>query len=200
MQSFTLPTWVNSWLETTGRDLIASASGDQGYMRMGIALAKENFMQGAEDEQGGPFAAAVIHKPTGEILSLGINRVVPLHTSTAHAEMVALARAQQTLGQFSLRQENHLDEDDRPYTLYTSAQMCAMCLGAVCWSGVGEVVYGAKAEDTEKLTGFDEGPIHPHWKEELEKRGIKVTGPVLAQEANAVLKAYKDQSHIIYTG
>ena len=200
MQSFTLPTWVNSWLETTGRDLIASAPGDQGYMKMVIALAKENFMQGAEDEQGGPFAAAVIHKPTGEILSLGINRVVPLHTSTAHAEMVALARAQQTLGQFSLRQENHLDEDDRPYTLYTSAQMCAMCLGAVCWSGVGEVVYGAKAEDTEKLTGFDEGPIHPHWKEELEKRGIKVTGPVLAQEANAVLKAYKDQSHIIYAG
>ena len=78
--------------------------------------------------------------------------------------------------------------------------MCAMCLGAVCWSGIGEVVFGAQAKDTEKLTGFDEGPIHPEWRQELERRHIKVIGPVLAEEAQLVLKEYKTLNKIIYAG
>ena len=193
--TFPLPGWIESWLQTTGINLIEAQPGHAGFMSMVIELSRLNYQTGATQEQGGPFAAAVVHSASGRLISIGVNRVVPLGTSIAHAEMIAITRAQQALGQFSLRSE---DSSERPYTLYTSAQMCAMCLGAVCWSGVGEVVFGAQADDTERLTGFDEGPIHPHWRQELESRQIKVTGPILSNKANAALQEYKIQNKQIY--
>lgn len=194
---FPLPTWIESWLQKTGTGLVEAQPGHAGFMSMVIELSRLNYQQGPTQEQGGPFAAAIVHSPTRTLISIGVNRVVPLGTSIAHAEMIAITRAQQALGQFSLRSEK---DAERPYTLYTSAQMCAMCLGAVCWSGVGEVVFGAQAIDTERLTGFDEGPIHPQWREELESRDIKVTGPISSDKANAALKEYKNQNKQIYAG
>lgn len=194
---FSIPEWIQPWLQTEGKALIDAQPGHAGFMSMVIELSRLNYQKGKTQEQGGPFAAAVVHKQTGDVLSIGVNRVIPLNTSIAHAEMVALTRAQQALGQFSLRTAQ---SEERPYILYTSAQMCAMCLGAVCWSGVGEVVFGATANETERLTGFDEGPIHPQWREELESRGIKVTGPVLPKKAQKVLEEYKNQEKIIYAG
>lgn len=194
--AFQLPEWISAWFSTHGSRIIANQPGHAGYMQMVIELSRLNFQQDAPETHGGPFAAAVVHKPSGKVLSLGVNQVVPLHTSIAHAEIMAIAGAQQQLRRFSLADPHHANE--RPYTLYTSAQMCAMCLGAVCWSGVGEVVYGAQAEDTERLTGFDEGPIHPQWREELESRHIKVIGPVLSEQASAVLQEYKRLNKIVY--
>jgi tRNA(Arg) A34 adenosine deaminase TadA len=196
--AFPLPDWVTPWLNTKGQDIIASQPGHAGFMKMVIELSRLNFQDSSlESQNGGPFAAAVVHKPTGEVISIGVNRVIPLNTSIAHAEIIALAGAQQQLGQFTLK---NTDSEERPYTLYTSAQMCAMCLGAVCWSGIGEVVFGAKAEDTERLTGFDEGPIHPQWRDELQRRNIKVVGPVLAEQANHILQKYKALGKTIYAG
>ena len=74
--------------------------------------------------------------------------------------------------------------------LVTSAQPCIMCAGAVLWSGVKSLLFGASAEDVEAITGFDEGPLHPKWREELEKRGVRVMGPLLESEANVVLRDY----------
>ena len=194
MDTFPLPSWIDQWLQSQPITTTRNASHTQ-RMAFVIELAAQNYQQGSPQEQGGPFAAAVFHKETGALLSVGVNRVIPLNTCTAHAEIIALTRAQQHLKQFCLR-----NDQDRPYILYTSAQMCAMCLGAICWSGVGEVVYGAKAADTERLTGFDEGPIHPHWQQELESRHIKVTGPILEKQAQVILQNYKLQNKVIYSG
>lgn len=194
--SYALPSWIEPWIASEGQALLKAQSGHAGFMNLVIELSRLNYQLGAPEEQGGPFAAAVVHRDTQRIISVGVNRVVPLKTATAHAEIIALTSAQQLLGQFSLRQESL----ERPYILYTSAQMCAMCLGAVCWSGIGEVVFGARASDTERLTGFDEGPIHPKWRQELEIRGIKVTGPMLDNKAKQVLEDYKTQDKTIYAG
>ena len=45
------------------------------------------------------------------------------------------------------------------FQIVVNAQMCAMCLGAVIWSGVKEVCYAATSREVEQITGFDEGPL-----------------------------------------
>ena len=46
-----------------------------------------------------------------------------------------------------------------------------MCYGAVLWSSVRSLVIADSEKALEEITGFDEGPIHPDWKEELKRRG-----------------------------
>jgi len=72
-----------------------------------------------------------------------------------------------------------------------------MCLGAVCWSGVGRVVCGARDEDARRI-GFDEGPKPPDWVGALESRGISVVQDILRKEAAAVLTEYGERGGLIY--
>ena len=72
---------------------------------------------------------------------------------------------------------------------------CAMCLGAVTWSGVKSLVCGARGEDAEAV-GFDEGPKVATWWQELEKRHIGVTRDVLREDAAAILSLYAQNGHI----
>ena len=61
-----------------------------------------------------------------------------------------------------------------------------MCFGAVPWSGVSSMIWGAGKEDAE-AAGFDEGDKPADWVESLERRGIRTQGGVLREEASAVL-------------
>lgn len=72
-----------------------------------------------------------------------------------------------------------------------------MCFGAVPWSGVGSVVWGARTEDAE-AAGFDEGDKPPNWIETLEARGIRTRRDVLRAEAVAVLARYAGGNGAIY--
>ncbi|NLG19273.1 MAG: nucleoside deaminase, partial [Fibrobacter sp.] len=81
--------------------------------------------------------------------------------------------------------------------LFTSTAPCAMCLGAIPWSGVKRVVCGAADEDARAI-GFDEGAKVDNWTEELQKRGIKVVTGFMRAEASAVLKNYKKAGGTIY--
>ncbi|MGC9360154.1 MAG: deaminase, partial [Anaerolineae bacterium] len=114
------------------------------------------------------------------------------NASWAHAEMVALALAQQTLGTYDLRSEGA-----PRCALVTSAEPCAMCLGAVPWSGVQQLVCGARDEDVRAI-GFDEGHKPADWVAALEHRGIVVLRDVLRDEAAAALRAYAAQGGAIY--
>ena len=80
----------------------------------------------------------------------------------------------------------------------TSSQPCLMCLGAVLWSGVTNLIYGAAAVDVAAILGFDEGPLPADWPQELLKRGIKVEGGRLRGEAVAVLELYKIRRGTVY--
>ncbi|HCS12210.1 MAG TPA: tRNA-specific adenosine deaminase, partial [Zetaproteobacteria bacterium] len=83
--------------------------------------------------------------------------------------------------------------------LVTSCEPCAMCFGAIPWSGIRRVVCGATAADAQRI-GFDEGPRHPDWVAELEKRGIHVQTGVCRDAAARVLNDYQSAQGVIYNG
>jgi tRNA(Arg) A34 adenosine deaminase TadA len=104
--------------------------------------------------------------------------------------MTAIALAQQALA-------THNPASKGKYQLVSSCQPCAMCLGAIGWSGIKSLVCGARGKDAEAV-GFDEGAKPAEWVKELEKRGIEVTLDILRIEAKADLDAYKSTNGIIY--
>ncbi|HEY9133444.1 MAG TPA: nucleoside deaminase, partial [Dyella sp.] len=120
----------------------------------------------------------------GRLIAAAANRVVPQSCSVAHAEMLAYMAAQQRLSTFRLNAQGGR------YALATSAQPCCQCFGATVWAGIDELLIGARAEDVEELTEFDEGPLPADWIGELERRGIAVRRDILRDEARAVLADY----------
>ena len=83
------------------------------------------------------------------------------------------------------------------YELVSSCDPCAMCLGAVLWSGVRRLVTGADRDDATALS-FEEGPVFPQSYTYLEERGVAITRAVLRQEAASVLELYRRQGGQIY--
>jgi len=159
-------------------------------MRLAIDLARLN----VENGTGGPFGAAILASHSGELLSAGINLVVPAKCSVAHAEMVAIMLAQQRLD------THDLGGPDLPaYELVTSTEPCAMCMGAIPWSGVRRVVCGAREEDACAI-GMDEGAKPADWVGAFDRRGIEVVRDVLRDEATAVLRLYSRKGGTIYNG
>lgn len=154
-------------------------------MGLVIELARTN----VELETGGPFGAAVFDVETGEILAPGVNLVVSAQAAVAHAEMLAIAIAGRVLGSFDL--------GVRATELVTSIEPCAMCLGAVPWSGVRQLVCGGRDEDARRI-GFDEGDKPHDWIEHLRTRGIEVVRDVSRTEAVSVLEDYARSGGIIY--
>ena len=158
-------------------------------MRLAIRLARRNMAEG-----GGPFGAVIAERSTGRVLSVGVNRVVPGNCSVAHAEIMAIMAAQQRLGHYDLGRS-----DFPAFELTTTTEPCAMCLGAIPWSGVRWLVCGARGEDACAI-GMDEGAKPPHWREELQKRGIGVECDVCRDEACSLLEAYRRAGGVIYNG
>ena len=155
-------------------------------MQLAVALSKESVLQ----KTGGPFGAVVVHEQTGELISVGINLVTTAGLSIAHAEMVALSLAQLSKGQWNLSHSG-------PLQLVTSCEPCAMCFGALPWSGISSLICGARKQDAE-AAGFDEGDKPAQWVRSLQRRDIDVQRGVLRPEAAAVLLYYRDQGGPIY--
>jgi len=181
----TMPAWLEEL--TSGKEIVVP--DPEGRMRWVIGLSRQN----VEEASGGPFAAGVFTANSGRLLAAGVNRVEPLGLSPAHAEIMAIAFAQKRLQTWDLGHDAA-----EPTELVTSSQPCLMCLGAILWSGVTHLSYGAAASDVSAILGFDEGPLPMAWPQELLKRGIKVEGGRLRGEAIAVLELYKRRRGTIY--
>jgi tRNA(Arg) A34 adenosine deaminase TadA len=143
---------------------------------------------------GGPFGAAVFDRRTGRLVSVGVNRVVPLRNSVLHAEIVAIMLAERALRSFRLGPDAHRDCE-----LVTSCEPCAMCLGAVLWSGVTRLVCGATGADARRI-GFDEGPVFPASYAYLRRAGLAIVRRVKHAEARQVLLDYAQRGGLIYNG
>jgi tRNA(Arg) A34 adenosine deaminase TadA len=180
-----LPDWVASFVSCDG---VWTSAEDR--MRLAIELSRQNVEQGT----GGPFGAAVFELDTGRLVSVGMNLVVASHNSALHAEMVALMMAQHRLASHTLR-----DPELPDHEIVTSCDPCAMCLGAVLWSGVRRLVCGADREDAREL-GFDEGPVYQESYRYLEERGIEVVRGVERERARKVLGLYRDAGGVVYNG
>lgn len=135
------------------------------FMKEALKQAREAFTAAEV-----PVGAIVVWD--NKIIARGHNQVERLNDSTAHAEMIALTSAFNTLG------SKYLPEA----TLYVTVEPCLMCCGAMYWSKVKRIVYGA--EDVKngyrKITGAN-FPFHP--KAEL------VSG-ILADECAQLMKDF----------
>ncbi|HEY6062032.1 MAG TPA: nucleoside deaminase [Chitinophagaceae bacterium] len=118
---------------------------DEYYMMQAIKEAKKAF----EDGEVPVGAVVVIHD---KIIARGYNMVEKLNDPTAHAEMIALTSA------FNLLGAKYIPEA----TLYITVEPCFMCAGAIYWSKLGKIVYGADDEKSGyKKTAGTNWPFHP---------------------------------------
>lgn len=177
-----LPEWIADVADPSRAYL-----ADEERMGVAIRLARANVERG----DGGPFGAAVFDG-AGRLISAGVNRVVPLSCSLAHAEIMAIVAAQRS------EARHRLNEGGAKIILATSAQPCCQCYGASFWAGVDEILIGARAEDVHELTEFDEGPLPEDWMGELNRRGILARVDILREEARGVLAQYADKGGAAY--
>ena len=182
----TLPVWMDSFLSRFSFPM----QSVEDRMRFVIAMVCENIKR----KTGGPFAAAIFNRETGALIAPGVNRVVPLNCSIAHAEMVAIGLAQQRLSTYDLGAA-----ELPPLELVTSTEPCAMCLGAVPWSGVRHLVCGATDSDAREV-GFDEGAKPETWISDLISRGIQVETGICREAAHKALLSYGNSGGVIYNG
>jgi len=136
---------------------------DLQFMRMALQQAKRAF-----DEGEIPIGAILVHNE--KVIAKSYNQVELLHDSTAHAELVLVSSA----GEYT--QSKYLKE----CTLYVTLEPCAMCAGAIGWSQVSRLVFGA--EDREKGYRLKAPTVlHPR---------CKVTYDVLAEDSKALLDKF----------
>ncbi len=148
---------------------------DATFMQEAIELAIENVRTG----RGGPFGALVVKD--GEVVARGTNLVTASNDPTAHAEVVAIRAACQSLRSFQL------DECD----LYTSCEPCPMCLGAIYWARLRRVFYGGTHEDA-AAAGFDDHFIYDELAKPPGERYIEMI-PLLHDDAQRAFDAWNKQ-------
>ncbi|HXM92702.1 MAG TPA: nucleoside deaminase [Candidatus Dormibacteraeota bacterium] len=142
-------------------------------MRRAIALALGNVRNG----MGGPFAALIVKD--GRVLAEGTNRVTFSNDPTAHAEIVAIREACRVLGNFELT----------GCELYATCEPCPMCLGAIYWTRLGRVFYGATATDA-SAAGFDDAFIYAELKKPVVERRTPMT-QILREESCTIFTEWK---------
>lgn len=150
-----------------------STSSDADFMRAAIEQAVENVRDG-----GGPFAALIVRD--GAVIARGANRVTPSNDPTAHAEIVAIRAACDTLGQFHLN----------GCTLYTTCEPCPMCLGAIYWAHLDRVLYASTRDDA-AAAGFDDAHIYHEIARDPDERMIDMQ-PCLREAGQRPFEAWAE--------
>lgn len=138
-------------------------------MRLAIASAKA-----ARDLDEVPIGACLIDA-SGRIIASGHNRTITDCDPTAHAEMLVLRQAAQTIGNYRLTGT----------TVYTTIEPCAMCAGALVNARVERIVYGAADE----RFGAVETRFHLCDNELLNHR-LSITPGVLAEECRSLMQDF----------
>jgi tRNA(Arg) A34 adenosine deaminase TadA len=176
-----LPVWMDNVAPPVTAD-------DDAIMDWVISLARRHVDEGT----GGPFAAAIVREESREVVAVGVNLVQSLQCTMFHAEVVALMRAQHVVGTWDLQRMG-------TFVLYTSAEPCAMCMGAIPWAGIRRVVIAARDEDVRAI-GFDEGVKAADWIDGYQQRGISVVRDVRRAQSVEVLERYHSSGGAIYNG
>lgn len=117
------------------------------YMKEALREAYEGIDKG----HGGPFGSVIVKD--GKIVGRGHNRVLLNHDPTCHGEMEAIRNACENL-------DSH---DLTDCELYTTAEPCPMCLGAILWANIAKVYYGCNVNDTDKI-GFRDDKFYDYFE------------------------------------
>ncbi len=143
---------------------------DKYFMQQALKEAKKAFELGEI-----PIGAVLVWK--NKIIARAYNQTETLNDPTAHAEMLVITSATEQIGGKYLMDT----------TLYVTVEPCLMCIGAVYWSKISRLVYGA----SEPKTGF------MHFERILENSGqsllhpkLQVTSGILADEASELMRKF----------
>ncbi len=145
---------------------------DEEFMSQAIELSRAAVRHGNE-----PFGAVLTKD--GEVVLTNENQIYTRHDPTFHGEM-GLIRT-------FVEQTGITDLSD--YTLYSSCEPCFMCCGAMVWTKLGRLVYGATNSDLESMLG-NEGCSSARLTFENSFWRPQLTEGVLRDEANEVLRTY----------
>ena len=140
-------------------------TNDEQFMKQALREAQKAF-----DEDEVPVGAIIVLND--KIIARGYNQVEKLNDCTAHAEIIALTSAFNYLG------SKYLPEA----TIYVTVEPCVMCAGALYWSKIGRIVYGALDEKNGyKHITQENSPFHP--------KTVLTTG-VLAEDCAELMKSF----------
>lgn len=136
---------------------------DEFFMRLALEEARLAYEEGEV-----PIGAVLVHRD--RVVSRAHNQTERLSDPTAHAEVLCVSAA-----------SSHLDMKYLPECrLYVTIEPCAMCAGAIRWSRVAEVIYGA----SEEKFGYHV------YSEAIIPRSCKVRGGVLECDARALMQEF----------
>jgi len=123
-----------------------------------------------EAGEGGPFGAIIAKD--NQIIGRGWNRVTSAKDPTAHAEIEAIRQACQTIDSFSLK----------GCRIYSSCEPCPMCLAAIYWARLDELIFAATREDAAQA-GFDDRILYQQMSIPIDERSLptKNSGRKIAQ-------------------
>ncbi len=136
---------------------------DFDYMKQALAEARKAF-----DEDEVPIGAVIVCN--GRIIARAHNLTETLNDVTAHAEMQAITAAATNIG------GKYLSD----CTLYVTVEPCPMCAGAIAWSQLGRLVYGA-ADEKRGYLRYSPNVLHPK---------TDVTSGICADEASELMKKF----------
>ena len=123
---------------------------------------------------GGPFGCVIVKN--NKIIAEGSNKVTLSNDPTAHAEIVSIREACQSLNTFNLS----------GCDLYSSCEPCPMCLSAIYWSHIDNIYY-ANTRDDAKEINFDDSLIYSEFSKKIEDRKI----PIKQMLRDEALQAFK---------
>lgn len=136
---------------------------DEQYMRQALQQAHQALAEGEI-----PIGAVIVCQ--GKVIARGHNLTERLHDVTAHAEMQAITAAAEYLGGKYLKD----------CTLYVTVEPCIMCAGALGWSQISRVVYGA-SDEKRGFMNYAPQALHPR---------CELKGGVLEEECASLMKSF----------
>lgn len=140
-----------------------SIFSDEYYMKKALEEAQLAYEEGEV-----PVGAIVVCD--NQIIAKARNQTERMHDVTAHAEMIAISAATEFLG------AKYLTD----CTLYVTLEPCVMCAGALAWSQIGKIVYGA-SEERRGFMKFGQGILHPK---------TKLVQGIAQEECAALMKSF----------
>lgn len=126
---------------------------------------------------GGPFGAVIVKN--GNVIAEGFNQVTSTNDPTAHAEVVAIRKACETLGSFSLQ----------GCEIYTSCEPCPMCLASIYWARLDAIYFANSREDAAAI-GFDDDFLYREIPKQLDHRD-KPTIQMKVKEAGEIFEEWR---------
>jgi guanine deaminase len=154
-------------------DRQTSETNDLKFLKRAVELSRARM----QTNQGGPFGAVIVKD--GNVIAEGWNRVTSSNDPTAHAEVVAIRNACDTLATFDLSGA----------TLYSSCEPCPMCLAAAYWARISRLVF-ANSRDEAAAIGFSDADIYDEVSKPIAERTLPTVHMPLA-EAKAVFAEWR---------